>query len=53
MFNRYRHAYQKDQENVKKSLFNELFIVMKFQTPIPFSQVRRNFENILLAGSCH
>ena len=36
MFNRYRRAYQINQENVQKSLFKSLFIVMKFQTPSPF-----------------
>ena len=30
MFNRYHHAYQINQENVHKSLFKTLFIVMKF-----------------------
>ena len=57
MFNRYRHAYQINQENMQKSLFKAIFIFMKIQTP-PLStrhnsRVRRNFENILPAGSCH
>ena len=37
--------------------FKALFIFMKFQTPTLStchnSRVRRNFENILLSGSCH
>ena len=37
MFNRYHHAYQINQEKVQKSLLKSLFIVMKFQTPSPFS----------------
>ena len=57
MFNRYHHVYQVNQENVQKSDFIALFIVMKFYTPPlstrHYSRVRRNFENILLAGTCH
>ena len=36
MFNRYHRAYQINQENVQKSRFKAIFIVMKFQTPSPF-----------------
>ena len=36
MFNGYHHAYQINQENMQKSRFKELIIVMKFQTPFPF-----------------
>ena len=54
MFNKYHHAYQINQENVQKSLFKALLIVMKYQTPPRHnSRVHKNFENILLAGSCH
>ena len=37
MINRYHHAYQINQENVQKSRFKALFIIMKFQTPSPFN----------------
>ena len=55
--NRFPHAYQKLKKKCKKSLSNHFSLSWSFRPPpclnCHISQVRRNFENILIAGFCH